>query len=125
MEWVDAKAKTLSYWKDLREAIDREDEVELLTEINAISDLCQMANEEAPDRLQRCQHCLFYQQFGGCRETNAEMSLKVANHDWDGLRAMIDDFTQHLRAMKVPPSSLELTIREFVADTAETKRRRH
>ena len=125
MEWADAKAKTLSFWKDLRLAIDREDEVELLTEINAICDLCQVAEEDAPDRLERCQHCLFYQQFGGCREINSEMSLKVAERDWDGLRGLVDDFMRHLREMEVPPSSLELTIREFVAGRPRTKRRRH
>lgn len=102
MDWKDARTSTIELWQGISKAVDREDQVELLTEINAICDLCVAAHEEAPAALDRCQHCLAFQQFGGCREVNGLMSVKVVEKDWDGLRKMIDEFISLLESVDTP-----------------------
>ena len=53
------------------------DEVRILTEINAVCDLCDIARAEAPGPEERCYHCHFYQQFGGCQEVSWKMTERV------------------------------------------------
>lgn len=105
MEWREARESTIELWQGISRAVDREDQVELLTEINAICDLCVAAHEQSPAALDRCKHCLAYQQFGGCREVNGLMSVKVVEGDWDGLRKMIDEFISLLEGVETPAVS--------------------
>lgn len=70
--------------------INEPDELELLTEINAICALCEAANAEQPQTLTHCERCLAFQQFGGCRGVNLEMSERVIQKDWDALQDLID-----------------------------------
>ena len=77
MEWAEAKERTLELWTRIRRMADEPDELALLTEINAMCDLCDKAREEAGvESLEMCPHCLAYQQFGGCRAVNAEIDPK-------------------------------------------------
>lgn len=111
--WQTAKQETLALWLRIREMVDDPDEIELLTEINAICALCEVAkaddsevaDSEADDSEVhgRCAHCLAYQQFGGCGAVNGEMSELVAERDWNGLSVMVDRFVESLRGLEVPP----------------------
>lgn len=103
MEWNEAKSNTLDTWGRIRRAVDKKDELELLTEINAICDLCVAAKQDAGEGNEPCPHCPAYEQFGGCRQVNAEMSALVVEKDWDGLRQAVDDFIADLRDMDVEP----------------------
>jgi hypothetical protein len=78
--------------------------VELLTELNAVCDLCEKSDEVAGSGIGRCERCLFYQQFGGCQEVSARMSLGVVEKDWPTVIALIDDMIAKLRVMAVPPA---------------------
>lgn len=104
MSWEEARDRELAHWAAVREAIGTASPVELLTEINATDAFCTKAREEADGPIDYCPRCLFYQQFGGCRETGGRMSESVAAEDWDGLRAQVDALTAHLRALNVPPA---------------------
>jgi hypothetical protein len=102
MNWQEAKVGTIEQWLGIRESINSEDEVRILTEINAVCDLCDIARAEAPGPEERCDHCHFYQQFGGCQEVSWKMTERVTEHDWDGLRGLVDEFIARLRLMDQP-----------------------
>lgn len=101
-DWQAAKEETLELWLKIRGLVAEPDEVELLTEINAICDLCDVAQEASPQVFGRCERCLAYQQFGGCRGINGEMSERVVAHDWEGLLVLIDRFIDNLKTLEVP-----------------------
>jgi hypothetical protein len=102
MSWVEARDRELAHWSAVRTAIGSASPVELLTEINAADAFCEKAREEADGEIHYCDRCLFYQQFGGCRQAGGRMSESVAARDWEGLRQQVDEVTAHLRALAVP-----------------------
>lgn len=102
MSWEEARNRELAHWSAIRDAIGVAAPVELLTEINAADALCEKARKEAGSPIDYCTRCLLYQQVGGCRETSARMSERVAARDWTGLRAMVDELVAHLHALPVP-----------------------
>lgn len=103
MNWKEARNRELAHWFAIRDAIGTAAPVELLTEINAIDAFCDKAREEAGGSFVDCARCLFYQQFGGCREASGRMSERVAAGDWQELRALVDELIAHLGALDVPP----------------------
>jgi len=114
MSWREARDRELNHWTAVRDAIGNASPVDLLTEINAADAFCETARHEtvaigaaavpgmahAPG--EPCPRCLFYQQFGGCRETSGRMSESVATQDWEGLRAQVDEVIAHLHGLAVP-----------------------
>jgi len=100
--WQTAKEETLTTWLKIRQMVEDPDEIELLTEINAICALCDCAQAAEPEVHGRCERCLAYQQFGGCRGINAEMTERVVEADWQGLTAMVDRFIANLRTLEIP-----------------------
>jgi hypothetical protein len=103
LNWKEAQQKTLDMWRGIRAAIDREDELELLTEINAVCDLCEMAVEESGSGgVDRCDYCLHYQQFGGCQGVSLRMSEAVVSKEWQELRALVNDFIRQLEDLETP-----------------------
>lgn len=101
MSWETAKAETLELWRKIRRMLDQPDELELLTEINAICSLCDAAASEEPRNLTRCERCLAFQQFGGCHGINLEMSQRVVEKDWDAVRDLVDRFIDILETLDV------------------------
>lgn len=104
MSWEEARNRELAHWSAVRDAIGTAAPVDLLTEINAADAFCDKAREEAAGDADYCARCRFYQQFGGCREASGLMSERVATGDWEGLRALVDEFIAHLRAFTGPDS---------------------
>ncbi|HEX3130467.1 MAG TPA: hypothetical protein VH394_24230 [Thermoanaerobaculia bacterium] len=91
MTWKEAQQGTIRQWEGIRDAIGRADTVELLTGINAVCDLCEKSDQEAGTPIGRCDYCLFYRQFGGCREISARLSELVVSGELDEVRAIVDD----------------------------------
>lgn len=107
MTWKEAQEGTIRQWKTIRDAIGTADTVTLLTEINAVCDLCEKADEtkgETP--FGRCDYCLFYQQFGGCREVSARMSELTVENRLDEVRALVDEMIAKTELMKAPVERL-------------------
>lgn len=102
MNWQEARDRELAHWSAIRDAIGTAAPLDLLTEINAADALCEKTREAADRPIDPCLRCLFYQQFGGCREASGRMSERVAAGDWDGVRELVDGFMAHLRALEVP-----------------------
>ena len=102
MDWQAAKDSTVRYWRDLRESLDELDEVQLLSEINAVNDLCEKAKEESAGEMDRCSFCLAYQQFGGCMGISLKMSECVVDGRFGDLRQLVDEFIDRLEASEIP-----------------------
>ncbi|HYX24800.1 MAG TPA: hypothetical protein VFC23_11655 [Thermoanaerobaculia bacterium] len=118
--WEEARNRELAHWSLIRDAIGTASPLELLTEVNAADAFCQKVREEAGGPIDYCARCLFYQQFGGCRETGSRMSEHIAAQDWDGLRAQMDAFIAHLRALQVPPAAPAATAATAATATVQT-----
>jgi hypothetical protein len=97
MKWQEARDQTLDMWRDIRASIGTADPVDLLTEINVVCSLCEKAQEEAAGEIPKCRYCLASQQFGGCHGISSEMSLRVAERDWERLRELVDEFVVRLQ----------------------------
>jgi hypothetical protein len=108
MDWNQALRSTIRQWEAIRDSIGSASDVELLTEINAVSDLCEKAREEsiaetgAP--FDRCQYCIAFQQFGGCQEISARMSEAVVEKNWPRLRQLVDETLRALKTTTVQPA---------------------
>jgi hypothetical protein len=111
MNWQEAKESTLRLWQSIYDSVGTADPVQLLTEINAIGDLCSLAKEEAETQheLAKCNYCPAFQQFGGCREVSGILSELVAERKWEELRANIRQFMRQLERMEAP-GALEPTV---------------
>jgi len=109
MDWNQALRTTIRQWQVIRDSIGSAHEIELLTEINAVCDLCEKARDEscaetgAP--FDRCQYCRAFQQFGGCQEISARMSEAVVEKDWPRLRSLVDETVRALTATAQLPGS--------------------
>ena len=104
--WAEAWRDTFDTWQRIRRGLDDPDEVWLLTEINAVCGLCEVARTEA-DRSgggRKCEHCLFYEQFGGCSKVCAELGERIAAHQWQAARRMVDGFIADLNRLELPAS---------------------
>ena len=104
MNWEDAKQSTLRFWRSLYASVGTADPLDLLTEINGITDLCVVAKEEAATThdLAKCHYCPAYEQFGGCRPASAALSELVAKRDWPELKLRIGSFIEELERMEAP-----------------------
>ena len=109
MSWEEARKHELAHWTAVRDAIGTADPVELLTEINATDAFCEKVrepiDEAAGEPVDYCSRCLFYQQFGGCRETSGRMSERVAVGDREGLRVLVDNVINQLQALDTPSNA--------------------
>ena len=102
MTWNEAKTGTIRQWEAIRDAIGSADTVELLTEINAVCDLCEKSDQEAGTPFGRCNSCLFLQQFGGCREVSARLSELVVSGKLDEVRVLVDDMIRKTESLVLP-----------------------
>lgn len=102
MTWKEAQQDTIRQWENIRDAIGKADTVELLTEINAVCDLCEKSEQEAGTPYGRCNSCLFLQQFGGCREVSAKLSELVASGQLDEVRVLVDDMIHKTESLVLP-----------------------
>ncbi len=102
MTWNEAKQGTIRQWEAIRDAIGKADTVELLTEINAVCDLCEKSEDTAGTPIGRCDYCLFYQQFGGCSEVSGKLSELVVSGELDEVRALVDDMIRKTEVMALP-----------------------
>lgn len=105
MDWQTAKGNTLEYWIKVRDSLDTLDEVELLREINAVNDLCEVAKEESHGELGRCNYCIAHQQFGGCMGISLRMSECIVDGRMEELHILVDEFISNLEGLQIPESA--------------------
>lgn len=105
MDWQTARESTLDYWLKVRDSLDTLDEVELLREINAVNDLCEMAKRESHGELGRCNYCIAHQQFGGCMGISLRMSECIVDGRRDELHSLVDEFISNLEGLEIPETA--------------------
>jgi hypothetical protein len=105
-DWADARRRTVAKWQAIRFAAGHEHPLDLLEEVNAADALCAEADKErdAAGEGRRCDHCLMYQQFGGCQEVLGRLSERIAAHDWPAVRSYADEMLARLQALEPPAS---------------------
>jgi hypothetical protein len=92
MDWQEAKEATLHQWRDLRSSVGRLDEVDLLTKINEVNELCEKAKQQAEGEMNRCDYCIAFHQFGGCMGVSLQMSECAVDGDKERLKELMDQF---------------------------------
>jgi hypothetical protein len=107
MDWEDSRARMLTRWHAIRDAIGSAHPLDLLVEINVVNEFCSKAREQAGSPWSYCEYCPFYHQFGGCREVAARMGERAAGKDWEGLAVLVDEFISHLETLQLPPAAAE------------------
>jgi hypothetical protein len=105
MLWREARESTLQQWTAIEDSIGHVDPVDLLTDVNVVTAICDKAKEEAGGGLGKCDYCIIYQQFGSCREFSARLSERIAEKDWPGARAMVGTAVETLKNLEVPEES--------------------
>ena len=105
MEWSQAREKTLQQWTAIRDSIGNADVVDLLTDVSAITAICEKAKEEAGTGLGKCDFCPIYQQYGGCKEWGGRLSERIAEKDWPAARAMVDTAIATLERLEISPEA--------------------
>jgi hypothetical protein len=104
MDWKEAKDNTIRMWTQVRDSISEgADVVELLIELNAVTDLCEKSHQEAAGEWGQCAFCLAYQQMGGCQEVSGQVSDCIAAKEWEQARMLADEFIERLKAVELPP----------------------
>jgi hypothetical protein len=104
-DWNEARRLTIAKWQAIRFAAGRDHPLDLLEEVNAADALCAKAGEvrdAAGDQATRCQHCLIYEQFGGCQEILGRLSERIVAHDWPAVRGHADEMLARLQTLKPP-----------------------
>lgn len=104
MDWLEAKEATLLQWRELRSSVDRLDEVHLLKEINAVTELCVKAKEQSHGEMNRCNYCIAFHQFGGCMGASLQMSECAVDGDKERLKELMDSFIGQLESLEAPES---------------------
>ena len=108
MNWQEAKDETLKRWIGIRDETASAAPSLLMTKINALADLCRLAQDEAGgDWRGRCEFCRFHQHFGGCLEAKGRMSQLLTEGDRKGLGELVDEFIEELMWFKVPDEDEE------------------
>lgn len=101
MNWTEAIDKTIEKWQAIRDSIGTAHAIELLTEINAVCEVCEKASEEAGgNAVMKCRHCLLFYQYGGCQGFGARLSERVAEGNWEEVRALVDQAIGALQAVE-------------------------
>jgi len=102
MLWREAKENTLQLWTAIHDSVGHADPVDLLTDVNAVTSICDKAKEEAGGGLGKCDYCIIYQQFGSCKEFSGRLSEKIAEKDWPGVREMVGTAIHTLERLETP-----------------------
>lgn len=106
-DWNEARRATIARWQGIRAAAGQTHPLDLLEEVNAADALCAAADEDrdAAGGGLRCEHCQFYEQFGGCQEVLGRLSERIAAHDWPAVRRHADEVLARLQALQPPPQA--------------------
>lgn len=102
MSWEEAKDRTIEAWRSIRESLTDGDVVELLRQINSVTDLCEKAKEQSHGESGRCDFCIAFQQFGGCMGISLRMSECAVDENKEELRRLMDQFVSQLESLQAP-----------------------
>lgn len=97
MEWKLALDATIAEWEVIRDNIGKANPVDLVTEINAVCELCDKASHEADQPGHRCRYCIVFGTDRGCRDLRLELTQSLLDEDWESSRAQVDEVLRIFR----------------------------
>lgn len=104
LEWEAARESVAEIWRRIHERAGTVDEIDLLTDINAVCDFCSVAKEASGNALDPCPYCPFYEQFGGCRAITLAIGERLVAGDRKGIAELAADFLDKLGRLELPPA---------------------
>ncbi len=105
MEWTETRRRTLSEWRSIRAGVGRNETVDLLTAINAISAACEKAREEAGREGERCRHCAFFGDARTCLDQRFAITEALLEGEHDEARSRIDDMLERIEDAPLPEAA--------------------
>lgn len=97
MEWKEAKERTLTEWLKISDSLGQADSVSLVTEINAVSALCDKAREVAESATERCSHCIAFGDTKICEDYRFRLSELVLQEDLGSARELLAEIIARIR----------------------------
>jgi hypothetical protein len=85
--WNEAQRRSIRHWRRILDSIGRRDAMAIVSELNELSALCEMAREDAGSDAERCRHCVVFASADDCTETRMDISAFVLNGELDQARA--------------------------------------
>ena len=74
VRWEQAQRRAVKHWQRIVDGIGRRDTLAVVSEINELSALCEMAREDAGGEAERCAHCVVFGDAGQCVDTRLDIS---------------------------------------------------
>lgn len=87
VRWNKAQERSVRHWRGILDSIGRRDAMAIVSELNELSALCEMAGEESGGEARRCRHCVVFQDAGGCADTRLHISGALLSGEMDEARA--------------------------------------
>lgn len=102
LEWQAARESVAEIWTRIRDGALSLDEVEMLTEINAVCDFCSVAKRASGGTLDPCPYCPFYEQFGGCQPITLAIGERLVAGDRQAIAEIASQFLADLERLELP-----------------------
>ena len=87
VRWDQAQRRAVKHWQRILDGIGRRDALAVVSEINELSALCEMAREDAGGEAGRCAHCVVFADANQCVDTRLDISALVLDGRLDEARA--------------------------------------
>ncbi len=100
--WDQAQRRSIRHWHRILDSIGRRDAIAVVTELNELSALCEMAGEDAGGDTKRCRHCVVFSSAENCVDTRMDISAFVLNGQLDKARAATLAVVERIQAASPP-----------------------
>ena len=103
MEWTEARDRNLRRWREILDGIGRTDRTALLTRINEVSEVCELARDDAGAAPERCAHCLVFTSGEECLDTRWKITQALLEDELDTARALVRGVVARTAAARPGP----------------------
>lgn len=100
--WELAQERSIRHWRRILESIGRRDGMAIVSELNELSALCEMAGEEAGGGPERCRHCVVFANAANCADTRLDISAFILNGEMEKARAATTAVVGRIRVAGPP-----------------------
>lgn len=102
VRWNEAQERSVKHWRRILDSIGRRNALAVVSELNELSALCEMAGEEAGGEDERCSHCVVFGDARQCADTRLDISAFVLNGEMDQARAATQAVVDRIAAATPP-----------------------
>ncbi len=87
VRWNQARERSVRHWRRIHDCSGRRGPMAIVSELNELSALCEMAGQEAGGEDERCSHCVVFGDARQCADTRIDISAFLINGEADRARA--------------------------------------